>query len=66
MARKVRPITRFRILLPASLVLGSDLEIPAGLRRREKYIDVASPSAVALVATITSETSLSMRQVKDS
>ena len=37
--------------------------IPAGLRRRERYIDVASPSAVALVATITSETSLSMRRV---
>ena len=37
--------------------------IPAGLRTREIYIDVASPSAVALVAMITSSTSLSIRRV---
>ena len=37
--------------------------IPAGFKTREIYIAVASPSAVALVAMMTSLTSLSIKRV---
>ena len=62
MARKSVTSSAYWYLLPRlDLVLGETwYQLVWG---DERYIDVASPSAVALVATITSETSLFMRRV---